>query len=57
MRRSITYITIAFGIFLPYVPKPALAQEIPSAETNAAPAAASLQGSIYAVWMGKFPAG
>jgi hypothetical protein len=53
MKRSMTYMTIAFSMFLPCAPKLALAQEIPSAETNAAPAAASLQGTIYAAWMGK----
>jgi hypothetical protein len=53
MKRWMTYITMAFGIVLLYAPKPALAQEIPSAETNAAPAAAALQGTIYAAWMGK----
>jgi hypothetical protein len=51
MKRLMTYITMAFGIFLPYVPE--LAAQIPGAETNAAPAAASLQGTIYAAWMGK----
>jgi len=44
---------MAFGMFLAYLPELALAQEISSAETNAAPAAASLGGFVYTAWMGK----
>jgi hypothetical protein len=52
MKRSIVYTGIAFGMLLQGLPKPAGAQ-IPSAETNVAPAAASLEGVTYVAWKGK----
>jgi hypothetical protein len=52
MKRWIVYTGIAFSILLQGLPKPAWAQ-IPSAETNAAPAAASLNGVTYVAWKGK----
>jgi hypothetical protein len=51
MKNSMRYITAAFGIFLAYVPN--LAAQIPGAQTNAAPTAASLDGALYTAWMGK----
>jgi len=55
MKRLMTDITIttAFGILVAFGPALALAQQIPSAETNRDPAAASLQGIAYTAWMGK----
>lgn len=52
MKRSIVYTAIAFSILLQGLPRPALAQ-IPSAETNAAPAAAGLNGVTYVAWKGQ----
>lgn len=52
MKRLITYIAIALSVLLPCLPKAAFAQ-IPSAETNAAPASAQLSQTAYVVWMGK----
>ncbi len=53
MKRSMTYAAIGFGLLLPYLSQPALSQTIPSAQTNAAPAAASLGGLTYVAWKGK----
>jgi hypothetical protein len=52
MKRSLVYIAIGFSLLLSGLPKPVWAQ-IPSAETNAAPAAASLGGVDYVAWKGK----
>jgi hypothetical protein len=52
VKRSIVYIAIGFSVLLAGLPKPVLAQ-IPFAETNAAPAAASLGGVDYVAWKGK----
>jgi hypothetical protein len=54
MKRSIVYTGIALGMLAQGLPKPAWAQ-IPLAETNAAPAAASLSGVTYVAWKGKNP--
>jgi hypothetical protein len=53
MNRLMTYVTIASGIFLAYLPELLMAQQIPSAETKTAPAAASLNGVTYVAWTGK----
>jgi hypothetical protein len=53
MKRSITYAALACSVLLPVSLRPALAQQVPSAETNAAPAAASLSGNLYVAWKGK----
>jgi hypothetical protein len=52
VKRSIVCIAIGFSVLLPGLPKRVLAQ-IPGAETNSAPAAASLGGIAYTAWMGK----
>jgi hypothetical protein len=53
MKRSIIYMTVALTASFESLPKLAWASQIPSAETNAAPAASSLHGTIYVAWMGK----
>jgi hypothetical protein len=52
MKRLMIYLVAGFAVGLPGLPKLAVAQ-IPSAETNAAPAAASLAGVTYLAWKGK----
>jgi hypothetical protein len=52
VKRSIVYIAIGFSPLLPGLPQRALAQ-IPSAETSAVPAAASLNGVVYVAWKGR----
>ena len=51
MKRSIVYTAIGFSILLPGLATRAMAQ-IPAAETNTAPAAASVNGLDYVVWKG-----